>query len=611
MATGAIRTIAKLLRPLSLTGPIFGKELRVSSRRRRYYALRTVYLALLILFIAGIWQLNVEGSSDSAWSVARMAAAGRTIIVGVIWFQFAVTQAVALIMLSTAISDEVHRRTLGVLMTTPINSFQIVMGKLLSRLLQLLMLLAISVPLLAMVRVLGGVPWQFLAAGLCITVTGMIFTASVSMFFSITDRRAYVAIVRTAVVLLVLFLALPLVIVIYLSNGPAHLWVSTVLLYTNPTWSLIAAGKLLLPGAIAKAIPFYWQAHCLVMLGMSAAVLGVCVLMVRRAGLRQAAGEGWLLGRRRRNASTASVAAASAVRAPSGRRATGRIRRLTGSPVIWRELRTPIFRTRSQAIFSVGAIMIVLALSYLACAEYLDEDISHIIYTLILVTVGLFGTCVLSATPIASENEARTLPILLSTTLGGWHIIAGKAVGVFRRSMGIWLLLLGHVGVFVLVGYIHPIALVHLGLLVAWLVLFLTGTGLYFSSCFRRTTTAVVANVALAAVLWLIAPIAIALMTAVLGGDSGSDGETRALTYNANPIVQTLVLTEAAAGAKNAKKKLSKLGYAWAGGPTAMEAPLDGAKVATERMLMHLVFYGLAGLLFACLAKGRLRRRIF
>ncbi len=607
MAAGAIRTIARLIRPSSLTGPIFGKELRVSSRRRRYYALRTVYLALLILFIAGIWRSTVEGASDSAWSIARMEAAGRTIIVAVIWFQFAATQVVALVMLSTAISDEVHRRTLGVLMTTPISSFQIVMGKLLSRLLQLLMLLAISVPLLAMVRVFGGVPWQFLAAGLCITVTGMIFTGSVSLFFSITDRHAYVAIVRAAVVLLVLFLALPFIVINQFSDvGGLSLWVSAIFLYMNPTWSLIAAGKLLLPGAAAKGIPFYWQAHCLIMLGMSAAVLSVCVLMVRRAGLRQAAGEGGLLGRRRRNSSMAAAAAANPVTAPAPDR-HGRIRRLTGSPVIWRELRTPIFRTRMQALVGVAAIMIVLALSYLACAEHLDEDISHIIYALILVIVGLLGTCVLAATPIASENEAGTLPILLSTTLGGWHIIAGKAVGVFRRSMGVWILLLGHVGVFVMAGYIHSIALVHLSLLVAWLVLFLTGTGLYFSSRFRRTTTAVVANITLAATLWLVLPIVMGLMS----GPEPGGAATRGVIYNANPIVQTVVLIGGSSGAAHANMEVSELRYRWLDETSMMEERWPGAGAATGRMWGYLAAYGLAGLLFACLAKGRLRRRIF
>ena len=46
--------IRKVLSPSWLTGPIFGKELRVSSRRRRNYVLRFVYLMLLTGFLASM-----------------------------------------------------------------------------------------------------------------------------------------------------------------------------------------------------------------------------------------------------------------------------------------------------------------------------------------------------------------------------------------------------------------------------------------------------------------------------------------------------------------------------------------------------------------------------
>ena len=49
VATGAPRTILGVLAGLAnkLAGPVFTKELRVASRRRRHYALRFVYLGLL------------------------------------------------------------------------------------------------------------------------------------------------------------------------------------------------------------------------------------------------------------------------------------------------------------------------------------------------------------------------------------------------------------------------------------------------------------------------------------------------------------------------------------------------------------------------------------
>ncbi|MHC4155924.1 MAG: hypothetical protein ACYST6_13500 [Planctomycetota bacterium] len=118
-----------------LTGPIFDKELRISSRRKRNYVLRSAYLVLLTVFLVLVWFRAVSYSGSALFRASRMAEAGQTVVTFIVWFQFCALQLVAAVMLSTAISDEIYSRTLGLLMTTPISSFQIVMGKLLSRLL--------------------------------------------------------------------------------------------------------------------------------------------------------------------------------------------------------------------------------------------------------------------------------------------------------------------------------------------------------------------------------------------------------------------------------------------------------------------------------------------
>lgn len=157
-----------------LTGPIFGKELRVSSRRRRNYWLRSMYVLLLTIFITVVWISVVEYHGNAALQQSRTAVAGKQIVMTTVLFQFLATQVLAVIMLSTAISDEVYHRTLGLLMTTPINSLQIVMGKVLSKLIQLLLLLGIALPVLAIVRVFGGVSWGYLLSSFCVTVTAVL-----------------------------------------------------------------------------------------------------------------------------------------------------------------------------------------------------------------------------------------------------------------------------------------------------------------------------------------------------------------------------------------------------------------------------------------------------
>ena len=148
------------------------KELRVSSRHRRNYFLRFAYLLSLTVFVAVIWAEQVQRlRTGGVYSASRMAEVGRHITVYAVFFQFWAAQLIAVIMLSNAFSDEIYHRTLNVLMTTPVTNLQIVLGKLLSKLLQLLLLFAVTLPLLAIVRVFGGVPWDYIISSFCITVT--------------------------------------------------------------------------------------------------------------------------------------------------------------------------------------------------------------------------------------------------------------------------------------------------------------------------------------------------------------------------------------------------------------------------------------------------------
>jgi hypothetical protein len=73
---------------LWLGGPIFTKELLVSSRRKRNYFVRFSYPIALGFFVAVIWASanNFRGSSPSVFQVARMARVGIEITTIVIRF---------------------------------------------------------------------------------------------------------------------------------------------------------------------------------------------------------------------------------------------------------------------------------------------------------------------------------------------------------------------------------------------------------------------------------------------------------------------------------------------------------------------------------------------
>ncbi|MHC4727637.1 MAG: hypothetical protein ACYS17_10470, partial [Planctomycetota bacterium] len=89
--------LSRFLNSAWLVGPIFDKELRVSSRRKRNYFLRSGYIILLGVFVLSTWYSTVifRSSGSAVYQISRLSQAGRRIITAIIWFQFIVTQLLA------------------------------------------------------------------------------------------------------------------------------------------------------------------------------------------------------------------------------------------------------------------------------------------------------------------------------------------------------------------------------------------------------------------------------------------------------------------------------------------------------------------------------------
>ena len=593
-----------------LTGPLFDKELRVSSRRKRNYVLRFAYMIFLSLFVVITWLSVVRFLEAATFQKSRMSAAGKQIISTIVYFQFIATQLIAVIMLSNSISDEIYHRTLGVLMTTPINSFQIVMGKLFSKLLQIILLLAISVPLLAIVRIFGGVPLGYIFSSLCITLTAVIFAGALSLNFSISNRRTYVVIIKTIVTLGVLYIFIPAMVGVLLRprwlyiplfrSAVSRFPVLIALLHFNPFGAIsLNTAKMLSPTA---GVPFFsWPLHCGIMLVASAVLIARAVRVVRKVALRQATGSAEIIPRfrlRRKKNQTSPT-----TNHPD--ETIGTIREVDGPPVLWKELRAPMIQGGNDrnSIIGLGFAVFALLITYVVFARhrYLDEDFSHVMYALMFVTIGSIFHIILSSTCITSEKESSSWPILLATSMDDWHIVVGKAAGVFYKCLPVWLLFTGHVLIFVLIGYIHPVAVLHLFVFVLGLAVFLTGLGLYCSALFKRTTWAVVGNFAFILFFWAFIPI-------VLGMVAGITRKTNVFEayISANPLFQSSVIMYGAAGVSKAHTSFSSLTYHW-----PISARNESVFSTTGILLVYMLVYILGGLLFIWRSKCRFRHNVF
>ena len=623
MIAATVSSIGRFLSLYWLTGPIFAKELRMASRRGRNYLLRFAYLALLSIFVVGMWLTNLE-SSDQSMTVYKMSEVGRTVVVTICWFQFVALQLVAVSLMSSAISEEVERGTLGTLLTTPITTIQIVGGKLLSKLLHLAGLLAVGLPLLAVVRVFGGVPWDYVLAASCISLTAAALAGCVAMFYSAIFRRTYASILLTLATGFVLYLLLPSIVGMFLTVlalATERMELMSLAMCTNP-FAMLMTCTLELWGPMGGgglAAASYWPVHCAVMLALCGGVLVPCTFLVRRAARRQAGGGG-------RAPAVAPVAVAprvptapavppvfagmapppvpppplpQAAPPPHTRRLAapimGKIRRITGSPVVWRKLRTPMF---TGTVLRIVALCLVLALAlimYILIGTLggLTRSGTHVGFVVVYLLMGMTTTAVFAATSISSEKESRTLPILLTTPLGDWHILAALMLGVLRRTFPAWAFLIAHVVVFVTVGILHPILIVHVTFLILWTIVFLTASGLYFSAKCRRTTVAVVLNLGFALGIWAILPLCSVLLF------GGSDPVASVLPQM-NPVVQAGVITVGAG---------DDLEYYWS--VSAFLEGATGALAATVVMAVLSMVYLFLAFVFLWRTKSALRRNLF
>jgi len=480
-----------------LTGPIFEKEMRVSSRRKRNYFLRVAYIILLTFFIVSVWFFSAKrgGPKSGSLRASQISETGIYVTATLIWFQFIAVQLIAAVMLSTTISDEIYRRTLGTLMTTPINSFQIVIGKLLSKLLQLILLLAISLPLLSIIRLFGGVPWNFVISSLCITLSAAIFTGALSLLFSIYNRQTHTVIIGTLFTCFLFYIVPSLILQLLRFAYNVSLFPETVLFYINPFIAIdTLTEQMLTPTSVA--LRQSWLMHCAIMSGLSALLLAISMLCIRSVGRRQATGQaGVLLTRKERRLADRK----NRINTAKTKRIK-KILKVKGPPIIWREITSSFARTSRVTIILKAVILVLtLAFAYGYCGykNYLSRSEIQMTFIIAYFAIGLLRTATASATCITSEKEARTWPILLTSPLSVKNITLSKILGSCLQAWVFWFLLYTHVIVFSVAGYIQLTAFIPLILLVVSSALLISSIGVFLSSCFKRSSISSAVNLIL------------------------------------------------------------------------------------------------------------------
>ncbi|CAN5721185.1 hypothetical protein BH23CHL7_BH23CHL7_08760 [soil metagenome] len=207
----------------SAVSAVAAKELRGRMRGRRAFVVVTIYLVLLSAFAFGIYaylkqQSALNVATDPVFGIPRpglptflgygdaglSASIGHALFSGLLMIETLLVLVLAPAFTSGAISMEREKQTLDLLVATPLSTLGMVIGKLLSALTYVFLLIIASIPLASLVFVFGGVGPEDLVRGYAVLFALAFGMGALGMLISALVRRTQTATVLTYVLVLAL-----------------------------------------------------------------------------------------------------------------------------------------------------------------------------------------------------------------------------------------------------------------------------------------------------------------------------------------------------------------------------------------------------------------------
>jgi ABC-type transport system involved in multi-copper enzyme maturation permease subunit len=475
-----------------LFGPIFQVELVTAARQRRQFVLRVFYAAIILFVLwasySSMAAYNRALNQGGAISISNLAETATTFFVAFTWVQLLGILAIAPVMAVGTIASERERRTIEYLFATDLSNFEIVVGKTFARLVVVGQLVLVSLPILFIFRLLGGIPADLLAASFLIAASTALFLTSLSVCISVWSPRSRDAVMRVyrvlAVLIVIPLMLWPLLMMIQVQNLGGTWWAAAFTQILDFCWAVnpIAVLGKSMSSISAAGAGFDFQPVLQMAawhLAFSIGLIALATTAVRRVHLRDSSrGEG-----------------ASKKRA-HGLRWYERYRwrpELGDNAMLWKEAFAPTAKTRLGFLgVAANAIVVVVALGFTAYFFWLtvtnaigfDEDGFFYFAAVETIVLGVCFMLLLAARAaglVTIEKERDCWISLLSTPLTGSEIMRAKMVGnLYAARWGYFLLMITWVlAAFFDARYALIIPLLTISFVLC--ILFVTNVGLEYS----------------------------------------------------------------------------------------------------------------------------------
>jgi ABC-type transport system involved in multi-copper enzyme maturation permease subunit len=455
-----------------LVGPVFQREVAIAPRRVRIYIARTAYVAVLLLLIFTAW-LVLYGT-QKVQDIGDLARFGAILFQILAPLQLAWAAFFSAMLAAAAVAHEKDRRTLVLLLLTNLTNSELVLGKLMASVLNVLVMLAAAVPLFMAVALLGGISYSQIAWTFAITLSTVLACGSLGSVLALWREKTFQALALTVLVL-VLWVAVGEIVAAgalgdNIGNMPCRVLATGI----SPWRAILEASQPYIRnepslGALGNSVNLYLLSS----LGIAVLLNAVAIGMVRlwnpsrewapappeeeapiprqKSILQRQSQVEQLTAHEPPLAPPRPSPLRTPTESPSAEKTFGidsatpapispgrvRTRRVWDNPIIWREIRTWAYGRRILIIRLAYLLLFALAAGSLYSMARQGQAVYVSHAALVLAPLFLLSLILVNAqavTSLTSERDVRALDLLLVTDLTPKEIVFGKLGGVFYNS---------------------------------------------------------------------------------------------------------------------------------------------------------------------------------